>query len=254
MGGVTRCAWTGQQRTPHQSLGQPVDHHSSSRISSSAQRGSRCTAPRYLPGLWPSSASRPDCRAWRPTSARGCRAQSWWWGSRTLPCQARDRCKAAVSNSGLEWPISLLSINLRLATLTKAGSHYDLAIVAAILAAQGIFRLSEKPTLAVLGAGFEFDGGADLQMPTHFVHVMDELEIVVLDTGSRREAIVLASRAQRPRKYLPAVSLSRRFAPHMPASSLALASRSRASISGAVVLGRSSNRQGYHESEQNRHR
>ena len=42
--------------------------------------------------------------------------------------QARDRCKAAVSNSGQEWPISLLTINLSPATLPKAGSHYDLAM------------------------------------------------------------------------------------------------------------------------------
>ena len=39
--------------------------------------------------------------------------------------QARDRCKAAVSNSAQEWPISLLTINLSPATLPKAGSHYD---------------------------------------------------------------------------------------------------------------------------------
>src|SRR6478672_5382923 len=65
--------------------------------------------------------------------------------------QARDRCKAAVSNSGQEWPISLLTINLSPATLPKAGSHYDLAIVAAILAAQGIFRATELRRTALLG-------------------------------------------------------------------------------------------------------
>ena len=54
--------------------------------------------------------------------------------------QARDRCKAAVSNSGHEWPISLLTINLSPATLPKAGSHYDLAIVAAILRANTLPR------------------------------------------------------------------------------------------------------------------
>jgi hypothetical protein len=57
--------------------------------------------------------------------------------------QARDRWKAAVSNSGQEWPISLLTINLSPATLPKAGSHYDLAIVAAVLAAQGVFAAEE---------------------------------------------------------------------------------------------------------------
>jgi magnesium chelatase family protein len=65
--------------------------------------------------------------------------------------QARDRCKAAVSNSAQEWPISLLTINLSPATLPKAGSHYDLAIVAAVLAAQGIFGAVELRRTALLG-------------------------------------------------------------------------------------------------------
>jgi magnesium chelatase family protein len=65
--------------------------------------------------------------------------------------QARDRCKAAVSNSGGEWPISLLTINLSPATLPKAGSHYDLAIVAAVLAAQGVFAAAELRRTALLG-------------------------------------------------------------------------------------------------------
>lgn len=51
--------------------------------------------------------------------------------------EARDRCKAAVSATGGKWPDRLLTINLSPATLPKSGSHYDLAIVAAIMAAQG---------------------------------------------------------------------------------------------------------------------
>jgi magnesium chelatase family protein len=65
--------------------------------------------------------------------------------------QARDRCKAAVSNSGQEWPISLLTINLSPVTLPKAGSHYDLAIVAAILAAHRIFPAEEIRRTVLLG-------------------------------------------------------------------------------------------------------
>jgi magnesium chelatase family protein len=65
--------------------------------------------------------------------------------------QARDRCKAAVSNSGQEWPISLLTINLSPATLPKAGSHYDLAIVAAVLAAKGAFGAEELRRTVLLG-------------------------------------------------------------------------------------------------------
>jgi magnesium chelatase family protein len=65
--------------------------------------------------------------------------------------QARDRCKAAISNSGQEWPISLLTINLSPATLPKAGSHYDIAIVAAVLAAQGVFGAEQLRRSVLLG-------------------------------------------------------------------------------------------------------
>ena len=65
--------------------------------------------------------------------------------------QSRDRCKAALSNSGQEWPIALLTINLSPATLPKAGSHYDLAIVAAVLAAQGVLPRAELRRTVLLG-------------------------------------------------------------------------------------------------------
>ncbi len=52
--------------------------------------------------------------------------------------EARDRCRAAVAGAGLAWPNQLLTINLTPASLPKAGSHYDLAIVAAILAASDV--------------------------------------------------------------------------------------------------------------------
>ena len=65
--------------------------------------------------------------------------------------QSRDRCKAAISNSGQEWPIALLTINLSPATLPKAGSHYDLAIVAAVLAAQGVLPRAELRRTVLLG-------------------------------------------------------------------------------------------------------
>ncbi|MCL1841984.1 MAG: ATP-binding protein, partial [Propionibacteriaceae bacterium] len=45
--------------------------------------------------------------------------------------EARDRCRAAATATGLGWPSQLLTINLTPASLPKAGSHYDLAIMAA---------------------------------------------------------------------------------------------------------------------------
>lgn len=49
--------------------------------------------------------------------------------------QARDRCRAAYAAAGLTWPQHLLTINLSPATLPKGGSHYDLAIAAAVAVA-----------------------------------------------------------------------------------------------------------------------
>jgi magnesium chelatase family protein len=65
--------------------------------------------------------------------------------------EARDRCKAAVTNSGHQWPSSLLTINLSPATLPKRGGHYDLAIVAAVLAADGVFGAAELAGTVLLG-------------------------------------------------------------------------------------------------------
>jgi magnesium chelatase family protein len=49
--------------------------------------------------------------------------------------EARDRCKAAVANSGLSWPNRRVTIGLSPASLPKAGSHYDLAIALSVIAA-----------------------------------------------------------------------------------------------------------------------
>lgn len=65
--------------------------------------------------------------------------------------EARDRCKAAASNSECRWPDKLVTINLSPATLPKAGSHYDLAIVSAVLAADGVIRPGALDKTVLLG-------------------------------------------------------------------------------------------------------
>jgi len=45
--------------------------------------------------------------------------------------EARDRCRAAVVNSGCAWPARKVTIGLSPASLPKAGAHYDLAILLA---------------------------------------------------------------------------------------------------------------------------
>jgi magnesium chelatase family protein len=65
--------------------------------------------------------------------------------------ESRDRCKAAVASSGFEWPQQLLTINLLPATLPKGGSHYDLGIVAATLAANGVVPADQLSRCVLLG-------------------------------------------------------------------------------------------------------
>ncbi|GAA2183292.1 YifB family Mg chelatase-like AAA ATPase [Brooklawnia cerclae] len=65
--------------------------------------------------------------------------------------EARDRCRAAVAGAGLSWPNQLLTINLTPASLPKAGSHYDLAIVAAVLGCSGVVPGQVMSTSVMLG-------------------------------------------------------------------------------------------------------
>jgi magnesium chelatase family protein len=52
--------------------------------------------------------------------------------------EARDRCRAAVTNSGFQWPATRrVTILLSPADLPKRGPHFDLAIAVATLAASG---------------------------------------------------------------------------------------------------------------------
>ncbi|MDU0477967.1 YifB family Mg chelatase-like AAA ATPase [Staphylococcus chromogenes] len=49
--------------------------------------------------------------------------------------ESRDRMKTAMNNSGLPWPKTKVIVNLSPASLPKSGSHFDLSILTAILAA-----------------------------------------------------------------------------------------------------------------------
>ena len=52
--------------------------------------------------------------------------------------EARDRCRMAIVNSGLDWPATRrITILLSPADLTKSGTHFDLAIAVSVLAAAG---------------------------------------------------------------------------------------------------------------------
>lgn len=64
--------------------------------------------------------------------------------------EARDRCRMAVINSGFDWPSTRrVTVLLAPADLGKSGTHYDLAISVAVLAAADLV-----PREALLGTAF----------------------------------------------------------------------------------------------------
>jgi magnesium chelatase family protein len=66
--------------------------------------------------------------------------------------EARDRCRAAVTNSGFEWPSTRrVTILLSPADLPKRGSHFDLAIAVGVLAAADEVPRREVREVVLIG-------------------------------------------------------------------------------------------------------
>jgi magnesium chelatase family protein len=77
--------------------------------------------------------------------------------------EARERVRAAVLNSGLEFPLQRLTANLAPAHVRKAGPSFDLAIAVALLAASGQLPPERLESSAVCG---ELSLGGELR-PVH---------------------------------------------------------------------------------------
>ncbi len=65
--------------------------------------------------------------------------------------ESRDRVRAAIASSGLEFPDGRITVNLAPADLPKSGSGFDLAIAVAILAASGQVRRERLAGVEFLG-------------------------------------------------------------------------------------------------------
>jgi magnesium chelatase family protein len=77
------------------------------------------------------------------------------WSLSGLPdicvSEARDRCRAAMVNSAERWPDRRVTVAMYPADVRKVGSHYDLAIALALLAAKGSIPGDALRTTAVFG-------------------------------------------------------------------------------------------------------
>jgi magnesium chelatase family protein len=65
--------------------------------------------------------------------------------------EARDRVRAAVLSSGESWPQQRITANLAPASLHKHGTHFDLALALAVLAAAGSVPVDSTADLVVMG-------------------------------------------------------------------------------------------------------
>jgi magnesium chelatase family protein len=65
--------------------------------------------------------------------------------------EARDRVRAALVNSGEQWPNRRITVNLLPASLPKHGSQYDLPVAVTVLAGAGMLPLAPLHGVALLG-------------------------------------------------------------------------------------------------------
>ena len=65
--------------------------------------------------------------------------------------ESRERVKAAVQNSGLDFPIRRITVNLAPADVRKEGSAYDLPIAIGLLCATGVIPASALQSSVLLG-------------------------------------------------------------------------------------------------------
>ncbi|MDH5255637.1 MAG: YifB family Mg chelatase-like AAA ATPase, partial [Gammaproteobacteria bacterium] len=72
--------------------------------------------------------------------------------------ESRDRVRAAIQSTGLEFPDGRITVNLAPADLPKSGSGFDLAIAVAILVASGQVRSGRASGVEFLGE-LAFSGG-----------------------------------------------------------------------------------------------
>ena len=71
--------------------------------------------------------------------------------------EARERVRAAIRNSGREFPMRRITVSLAPADLRKAGPSYDLPIALAVLLASG--QVSAAPESALFLGELSLDGG-----------------------------------------------------------------------------------------------
>jgi magnesium chelatase family protein len=110
--------------------------------------------------------------------------------------EARDRVRAAILNSGRDWPKQKITIGLSPANLPKRGSGFDLAIAIALLAADGAVPLTAPKDMVFL---------AELGLDGQLRPVPGVLPAVVAAVARGMETMVVAAENKAEAELVPGV-------------------------------------------------
>lgn len=111
--------------------------------------------------------------------------------------EARDRVRAAIINSGGQWPHTKITIGLSPALLPNRGSAFDLAIAIAVLAAAG--GLPQPPAATMFLAELGLDG--------RLRPVPGVLPAVLAGTAARTGTVVVAAANAGEASLAPAITV-----------------------------------------------
>ena len=108
--------------------------------------------------------------------------------------ESRDRVRAAIRNSGFDFPDHRITVNLAPADVRKAGASFDLPIAIAILAATGVVPRHDGRSLAVVGE-LSLDGAVLATrgvLPVAIGLRRQGIDALLLPHGNAAEAAVVA--------------------------------------------------------------
>src|SRR5262245_47040460 len=111
--------------------------------------------------------------------------------------ESRDRVRAAIRNSGFEFPAHRITVNLAPADVRKAGASFDLPIALGILAAQGVVERREIADCVLLGE-LSLDGSIQPTrgvLPVAAAARRDGVAAILLPAPNAGEAAVVSGLA-----------------------------------------------------------
>lgn len=121
--------------------------------------------------------------------------------------ESRDRIRAAVRNSGYEFPPDRVTVNLSPADIKKEGTSFDLPIAVGVLAAQELIEKKRLPEFMIIGE-LSLDGsvkGVHGALPAAFRAKQDGIRGIILPAENALEAAVVDSIEVVPVRFLSEV-------------------------------------------------